>query len=94
MDREMTREMVREFLQPPGSLGHQNESNVTEDDLTNMIQIGLGNNTDRTSSDFSGASQDTPWTLENFTNWLLSEANDIQDPQELEVHHLHQLAAE
>ena len=37
--REMTREMVREFLQPPGSLGHQNESNVTEDDLTNMIQV-------------------------------------------------------
>ena len=39
MDREMTREMVREFLQPPGSLGHQNESNVSEDDLTNMIQV-------------------------------------------------------
>ena len=44
------------------------------------FQIGLGNNTDRTSSDFSGASQDTPWTLENFTTWLLSEANDIQVP--------------
>ena len=43
-----------------------------------LHQIGLGNNTDRTSSDFSGASQDTPWTLENFTDWLLSEANDIQ----------------
>ena len=37
--REMTREGVREFLQPPGSLGHQNESNVAEDDLTNMIQV-------------------------------------------------------
>ena len=39
VDREMTREMVREFLQPPGSLGHQNESNVAEDDLTNIIQV-------------------------------------------------------
>ena len=37
--REMTRERVREFLQPPGSLGHQNEPNVAEDDLTNMIQV-------------------------------------------------------
>ena len=39
LPREMTREMVREFLQPPGSLGHQNESNVAEDDLTNIIQV-------------------------------------------------------
>ena len=37
--REMTREKVREFLQPTGSLGHQNESNVAEDDLTNIIQV-------------------------------------------------------
>ena len=39
--KEMTREKVREFLQPPGSLGHQNESNVTEDSLTNMIQVQI-----------------------------------------------------
>ena len=39
MPREMTRERVREFLQPPGSLGHQNESNVSEENLTNMIQV-------------------------------------------------------
>ena len=39
MPREMTRERVREFLQPPGSLGHQNESNVAEESLTNMIQV-------------------------------------------------------
>ena len=37
--REMSREMVREFLQPARSLGNQNESNIAEDDLTNIIQV-------------------------------------------------------
>ena len=41
-----------------------------------LYQIGLGNNTGVAS----GARQDTPWTLESFTTWLLSEANDIQVP--------------
>ena len=85
--REMTREMLREFLQPPGFLGLQNETNVSEEYLTKIIQvfsykvsfkktyyqIGLGNRADVTS-----ASQGTSWDLESFTNWLLSEANDIQ----------------
>ena len=39
LPREMAREQVKEFLQPPGSLGHQNETDVSEDALTNMIQV-------------------------------------------------------
>ena len=39
--REMTREKIREFLQPPGSMGNQNQDNVTEEDLTNIIKVHL-----------------------------------------------------
>ena len=43
-----------------------------------LHQIGLGNNIDATSTEFSAASEENSWKLENFTTWLLSEANDIQ----------------
>ena len=39
--REMTREKIREFLQPPGSMGNQNQDNVTEEDLSNIIKVHL-----------------------------------------------------